>query len=419
MVFNLFFGSTYDFLIENIGRFFLLKYSILLPLIFLSLIGVAIFFKKTNRKLTRVTFYLNTLFCILISWEVLIAITQVAETKPLSIQKTDDKLIKCDTCSKPDIYLIIADEYAGHEELKDIFHYDNSPFEQELANRGFHLTKNSKSNYSATVYSMASMLNMSYLSKIKNNIQSHVTILEAQMLLQKNTIAPFFQKMGYDIYNYSIFEINEKTNLVSDPFYASPYEIFVAQTLIFKLYHDIGFNFASQKSKERITRHNYYNNSMVESSTLAAATLKSPKLVYSHFSIPHPPYIQDSTGRQLTGDSLNWDSRFNKELYLSYLKFSNKYFLNIVDTILKKSTQPPVILLISDHGFRQFKDPVDKKYHFMNLNAVYLPGGNYSGFYNGMSNVNLFRTVLNSQFGQHLPMLKDSTVFLIEPELNL
>ena len=31
----------------------------------------------------------------------------------------------CDNCPKPDVYLIIADEYAGQTELKDLFQNDN------------------------------------------------------------------------------------------------------------------------------------------------------------------------------------------------------------------------------------------------------------------------------------------------------
>jgi hypothetical protein len=69
---------------------------------------------------------------------------------------------------------------------------------------------------------------------------------------------------------------------------------------------------------------------------------------------------------------------------------------------------------MSDHGFRQFKEPVDKKYYFSNLISIYLPDGNYSGFYDGMSNVNMFRAFLNTEFGQNLPILKDSTIFLRE-----
>lgn len=69
---------------------------------------------------------------------------------------------------------------------------------------------------------------------------------------------------------------------------------------------------------------------------------------------------------------------------------------------------------MGDHGFRQLTNDADRKYHFMNLDAVYFPNGNHNNFYDGMSAVNQFRVTLNTLFQQKLPLLKDSTHFLTE-----
>ena len=101
--------------------------------------------------------------------------------------------------------------------------------------------------------------------------------------------------------------------------------------------------------------------------------------------------------------------------YLSYLQYCNTKLIQLVDHILSNTSRPPVILLMSDHGFREFAhDSVNHKYHFMNLNAMYLPQKQYRNFYKGVSTVNLFRILLNAQFGQNLPLLKDSSSFLME-----
>ena len=72
-------------------------------------------------------------------------------------------------------------------------------------------------------------------------------------------------------------------------------------------------------------------------------------------------------------------------------------------------------MFMSDHGFREFiADSVDHSYHYMNINAIYLPNKQYQAFYKGMSNVNQFRILLNTEFNQRLPILKDSTSFLKE-----
>ena len=139
-----------------------------------------------------------------------------------------------------------------------------------------------------------------------------------------------------------------------------------------------------------------------------------PKFVYTHLVIPHYPYYFDSTGKSIPYEKLTEDLAFNKEAFISYLKYSNNQLLNLTDYILATSKKPPVIILMSDHGFREFKEATDKKYHFLNLNAIYFPDRNYSSFYKGMSNINQFRILFNSQFGQQLSLLKDSSSFLSE-----
>jgi hypothetical protein len=49
---------------------------------------------------------------------------------------------------------------------------------------------------------------------------------------------------------------------------------------------------------------------------------------------------------------------------------------------------------------------------FYNQNAVYYPDGDYSALYDSISGVNQFRVVLNKMFGQKLPLLRDSVIFL-------
>lgn len=52
------------------------------------------------------------------------------------------------------------------------------------------------------------------------------------------------------------------------------------------------------------------------------------------------------------------------------------------------------------------------KHNFMNHLSVYLPGKNHTGFYDSISNMNLFRVFLNKQFKQRFPLLKDSTNYI-------
>ncbi len=131
--------------------------------------------------------------------------------------------------------------------------------------------------------------------------------------------------------------------------------------------------------------------------------------------MPHYPYYYDENEKLRTIEGLSTIAFSDKKAYVSYLKYTNKKTLALLDHILANSKNPPIIILISDHGFRNFiskSEDENKRLPFCNLMSVYLPDKDYSSFSDSLSNVNLLRIVLNSKFGQQLPILKDSTFFV-------
>lgn len=149
---------------------------------------------------------------------------------------------------------------------------------------------------------------------------------------------------------------------------------------------------------------------------ISAKTTTQPKFVYTHLLMPHSPYLFDSLGHwtgidTLTGKSL--DKEKLKALYTGYLKYCNKRILELTDHIITHSATPPLIILTGDHGYRDKSDN-RKDLEYINLQAVLLPTRNYQHFYDQLSSVNLFRVVLNTDFGQQLPLLKDKLVYLKE-----
>ena len=64
------------------------------------------------------------------------------------------------TAERPDIYYIILDEYSRHDALED---FDNQSFLRELERRGFYVASDAISNYTQSIRSIPSSLNMSYL----------------------------------------------------------------------------------------------------------------------------------------------------------------------------------------------------------------------------------------------------------------
>ena len=360
-------------------------------------------------------FFLNVLLLLLITIDVVTFSPRLFKNRTEHVKDMSNGFIACDTCSNPDIYLIIADEYAGKTELKDIFSFDNSAFEKELKERGFHITNNTKSNYNTTAYSMASLFSMGYITKLEKKIVNHRDMFICRNLINNNNLLRFLKDKSYKALNYSPFVLDNKKNFVVSTFFVSKKELFLSQTFAARFWSAISYHFITEKDIKAEKDRHIDNTDKIEKATLDIALQNkiTPKFVYTHFSIPHYPYYYDSIGRKKEYNVAARDYPSEKKDYIQYLQYANKKFLSLIDHIKTASAQPPIIILMSDHGYRQFfTETADQKYYFMTLNTVYLPNGNYSGFYDGMSNVNQFRVILNSQFGQTLPMLKDSSSYL-------
>lgn len=205
MSFYFFFGSFHDAAKSVLGKSWLVQYSFILPFCFVLFFALIIYLKKSNKAFIRFIKYINFLFVLLIVIDG-IQLTYKSLKAFRQSHVVSSSFLNCDTCNKPDIYFIIADEYAGKKELNDIFHFDNSPFENDLRQRGFHLIHNSRSNYNWTPYSLASILNMNYLN-LKTTMVNMYDLLACEDAVKASSVIHFFQKEGYTIYNYSIFSM--------------------------------------------------------------------------------------------------------------------------------------------------------------------------------------------------------------------
>jgi hypothetical protein len=416
MIFYFFFGVIHDTAKQLLPNSFLVKYTFILPFALIVFILFAIAIRRSKKKSDKLVKYLNVLLVVLLLIDIPALISSVSNNnKELALQK---EFTRCDTCKKPDIYLIIADEYAGHQELQDIFRFDNSSFEQALEQRKFHVIKNSKSNYNYTLFSCASILRMDFLRNIKGIHSNRQDINACYNAANTSSLWNFLNANGYTLKNYSFFNINNIPSGIPQNFLLIGKSLITSQTLFSRIDRDIRFNLVTRfKIKPEIERMAYYTkkaNEKIYNSLLSEARQSSeqPRFIYTHLMMPHYPYYYDSSGHAYPLEAVTEGNQTNKQHYIEYLQWCNQKFLAVIDAILKNSREEPVILFLGDHGWRHFTEPVDHKYYYMNLSSVYLPGQDYSAFYEGFSNVNLLRAVLNAQFNQGMNLLKDSTVFI-------
>jgi hypothetical protein len=419
MAFHFFFGSMHDLLKRIAPGAFFTKYVFVLGAAFALLVLMIITLKRRKQPVTKMVYYLNVLFLLLIAIDVVFLIgkiTAFAKEKP----SLPEGMAVCQDCARPDIYLILADEYIGNTSLKEQFNFDNTAFIQELANRGFHTIPHSSSNYNFTPHSMASTLDMDYLDLKAKIKRDQPDLALCYQTIQNNKLLRFLQHNGYDFYNYSIFDFKGQPARTLSSFLPLKTKLITGQTFLTRVDRDIRFNlvtrFKSESELKRITYDVLKRNNKIYDQTLemASKTETQPRFIFTHLHLPHYPYFFDSNGNERPFEKLVEGNQDDKELYVEYLQYGNKKYLALIDEILKRSKQPPVIILMGDHGFRHFQTEVDPKYFYQNLVSLRLPGNNYAGFTDSLTNVNFFRVFLNNQFRQQLPMLKDSTIFIHE-----
>ncbi len=416
MAFHFFFGAIQDRLRHAFPDSFLSKYIFILPAFFILLVVIIVVLKKRDLPPKQFGFYLNFLFLLLViidlTWLFEKIIAKNRETTVLSRQ-----FLTCTDCSKPDIYLIIADEYAGNKELKDILGFDDSTFLRQLSDRGFHVIPNSSSNYNYTPYSIASMMNMDYLDL--NRTGKSPLLAYTYETIANNQFLQFLQHQQYRFYNYSFFDFKGQPSYARESFLPARTRLITAQTFLSRLEKELRFllitKFNSQRElKKDVYYHRDYNEKLARL-TLETVDEKSrgPKFVLTHLMMPHYPYYFDKDGHEFPFETLTEGNQSNQHNYIEYLQYSNKRLLDLVDRILTGSEPSPIIILMGDHGFRHFVKQPDQKYNFYNLASVHLPNNNYSAFNDSLTNINLLRAILNSSFGQRLPYLKD-TAFIME-----
>jgi hypothetical protein len=416
---HFFFGPIHDLLKSWIPSSFMVKYSFLLPFILVCLVLVTAHLRREKKDYPAFFRYLNLLLVVLVLID--LGSLVIKTRTSVSPKILDKEFIACDTCARPDVYLIVADGYAGKKELEDVFHFDNSAFEAQLRQRGFNIVDSSESNYNYTPFTIASMLSMDYLKDLEGKNRSINDRKICYTHINKNPVISFFKYNGYQFRNYSIFQFAGDPPYRSTTFYKTGIDLVTAQTFLSRIDRDIRFNLVTRwKIQSEIRKLSYYhlevNQDIYQRTWKEIETPgSSPRFIYTHIEMPHYPYYFNSKGEPARLEDLQEEKKLNLNQYIQYLQYANKEYLKLIDHIFQHSKQPPVIIFMSDHGFREFaNDSVDHRYHFMNMNAVYLPNKNYQGFYKGISTVNQFPVILNNQFHQRLSLRKDSTSLLTE-----
>ena len=417
----LFFGAIHDVIKSVSFLHFLESFTVILPVLLVVNIALVWWLKKSKRHHLKMMLYLNVLFLFFCITDAVLLIN-----KHFTYHEVFTTPVAFDTSkvtTKPNVYFLLFDEYAGYKSLQDSFNYKNDAFYDYLRQQKFKELP-THSNYDFTAFSMASVLNLQYVPNNYNNaLLTQPDVQHRFGEIRNGQVFSFFKSLGYGIENYSLFDVKDYPALYGSnglfPIHAA--------LLTNKIFHNrlmkgIGwwlltgkFEIAALKNYYMLRKDVY--NQQVETNVLKSSTTKSenPKFVYGHFLLPHGQYYRDSSGAyQSATEILNENNLSNKTQYLEYLKYTNNVIKKIVNNTIANDPQS-IIIVMSDHGFYDYNGPTDSDpYDFDNICFLRLPESMQYSDNLPHSNVNFFRYVLNSGFGQHLPYFKDSTFSVVQ-----
>src|SRR5258706_5159747 len=119
MAIHFFFGAVQDRLRNMWPGSFLSKWVFILPALFCLLLLILIILRKRKGPQQILALYLNVLLALFIVIDSALLVTKIGNTNEQNVALSAE-FVPCNGCPKPDIYLIIADEYPGETELKNL-----------------------------------------------------------------------------------------------------------------------------------------------------------------------------------------------------------------------------------------------------------------------------------------------------------
>lgn len=429
MFFNFSFGYVQDLLTAHSPA--LSRYRIILPLYLLLGILLAVRLRKAPKKSAGPVLFLNVLLLVwLLVDGVLLAGAMLrpgvrglfvkepplqAGSVPAGRERPDRR--------DPDIYFLIFDEYGSTQSLKKCCGYDNGGLDSWLREKGFHIQDDSRSNYNFTPVCMASMLNMSYLGWTGPIGQcSEHDYASCERLIRHNAVTGFLAARGYSIVNYSIFDLDHHPSIVQQRVLPLKDKLINEATFTYRLSDELGWHHYEQwPFLQRYLSHIPYETLENDAVLLEKVQMESrqthtaPVFVYTHLEMPHAPFVFAADGRLKTPKELSpLEGTESLSDYTGYLPYTNAKLKKLVTDIQQNTKNTAVIILMGDHGLRCEIPGEDHSHYFQNLNAVYFPERDYHLLYDSISGVNQFRVVFNQLFGQQMPLLKDSTLFITD-----
>ncbi len=331
-----------------------------------------------------------------------------------------------------DIYYIILDEYPRSGSLES---FDNSLFIDELERRGFYVDPQARSNYASTLWSIPTSLNMNYY----HSRDASPGVIEQMFNTSTNhTLGRVLKGLGYKYVHVSSGWFMTQTNANADVIV----DFGPSGTML------SGFTEHDPCAIERsLSLQNNFATGLLRTTALIqldvmvlrihnvfmceydwqhpfralawlefmkdSGDIDRPKFVFAHLVKPHYPFSFDRYGN-IAPMGEEWDDGHDPTVSSAFhgqILWLNDRLLEVIDGILDDYDEPPIIVMMSDHGYRYTFQPEGYQHPMATqiLAAYLLPDGGAHAIYPFITPVNAFRSVLNYYFDLGFPRVEDRT----------
>ena len=328
----------------------------------------------------------------------------------------------------PDVYYLILDGYGRSDVLEEYHGVNNSDLTNELRRMGFYVADQSTANYVKTVHSLASALDLLYLSEVAERAgitaESEGGFKILAELLKHNQVMQTLRQLGYTVTTFaSGWGATER--ILTDG-YRSPAVDFtefetglLALTPVPTILRKLQLMTPLRAHRHRVL--------YVFDTLPGLSEERSPKFVFAHILCPHYPYTFDEDGgfQDHEPGDYRWNENQNPAGYNAaeyrkltldgygpQVRFLTRRITETIAQILQRSPHPPIIILQGDHGPDSLCHPTEPDLaclheKFPILNAYYLPNGGDKMLYPEITPVNTFRVIFNHYFGANFELLPD------------
>ena len=396
------------------------KYRFLLP-IYLGIISIVFYciikYELDIKKISKVMVTTVLMMIILSFMNLQMYETHYESTEynSLTMSKIND-LFKNDERVAPDIFYIVPDEYPGDENMSKHFGVENNDFNDYLKNHNFKIYE-AYSNYHATLNSIPSTFNMEYIDPSFNQ---KTNPMHTKQEIDNSNFIRFLKYFNYKISTASSYSMDN--NLDSAKNYCSSLLNIdliknISQATVLQIFTN---DILEYLSKDRLCVFTIHEDLILDN--------ENPNFVYIHLPVPHRDFNQ--TYYSFLDDENYLDEViYNDEIlddevkknFMRNLKFSNTLLMKMIDKILLENNNS-IIIINGDHGFRgeitnrgmgNEIRPVSFNELISDYNTILAVFSQTEiDFPPQVSNVNVFRIIINQIFEQELEILDDEFYLL-------